>query len=149
MVDSLTRVERSRRMSLIRSSNTLPELAVRRALHRRGLRFRLGNKQLAGKPDLVFPKYHTVLFVHGCFWHRHLGCKIASTPKSNEIFWQTKFEMNIRRDARVQDALRTLGWNVFVVWECQISQKKIEATADELYKSITSRCMVKCVGSSS
>ena len=118
MVDSLTPKERSERMAKIRSSNTLPELALRRELHRLGLRFTLGNRQLPGKPDIVLPRHKAVVFVHGCFWHRHQGCRIATTPKSNAAFWQEKFDRNVARDRRVVAELVRTGWRVFVAWEC-------------------------------
>ena len=105
-------------MAKIRPSNTFPELALRRELHRLGLRFTLGNRQLPGKPDIVLPRHKAVVFVHGCFWHRHQGCKIATTPKSNTTFWREKFDRNVARDRRVVDELVHTGWRVFVAWEC-------------------------------
>lgn len=107
-------------MARIRSSNTSPELALRRELHRLGLRFTLSNKKLPGKPDLVFPRHRAIVFVHGCFWHRHPDCNIATTPKSNTMFWQEKFDRNVARDARVAGELEQLGWRVFVAWECGV-----------------------------
>lgn len=108
-------------MSRIRSRDTSPERIVRSAVHRMGFRFQLktGNRIL-GKPDIVLPKYRTVIFVHGCFWHRHKGCKYAYTPKSRVDFWQAKFKANMERDARVVEELRRKGWNILIVWECQI-----------------------------
>jgi DNA mismatch endonuclease (patch repair protein) len=119
MVDSLSRKHRSWNMSRIRSRDTGPELLVRSALHRAGYRFRLHSKVLPGRPDIVLPKYHTVVFVHGCFWHRHKGCRFAYTPKSRVAFWNDKFRSNIERDRRNSKALRKLGWRVLIVWECQ------------------------------
>jgi DNA mismatch endonuclease (patch repair protein) len=119
MVDSLSRKHRSWNMSRIRSRDTGPELLVRSALHRAGYRFRLHSKVLPGRPDIVLPKYHTVVFVHGCFWHRHKGCRFAYTPKSRVAFWNEKFRSNIERDRRNSKALRKLGWRVLTVWECQ------------------------------
>ncbi len=129
MVDFLTPAERSERMSRIRSSNTSPELALRRAIHALGLRFRLHRKDLPGKPDIVLPRYNAVVFVHGCFWHRHDGCKVATTPKSNTQFWADKFDRNVARDAASQDLLQAAGWKVIVVWECELGsgQKASEA----------------------
>ena len=124
MTDFLSRAERSDRMSRIRGKDTQPELALRRVLHRLGLRYRLHGAGLPGKPDLVFPRYKTVVFVHGCFWHRHPGCKIATTPKSNTQFWKEKFEKNILRDARATIELQALGWRVLVVWECDLASDK-------------------------
>lgn len=123
MADFLSKIERSARMAAIKSKDTSPELTLRRILHRLGLRFRLHKSGLPGKPDLVFPRYKTVVFVHGCFWHRHDNCRVASTPKSNSGFWLEKFERNKARDARVQTQLRELGWRVLVVWECELSTK--------------------------
>lgn len=116
-------------MSRIRSRDTKPEVLLRRALHRLGLRFRL-HGDLPGRPDLVFPRHRAVVLVHGCFWHRHTGCKVASTPKSNTEFWQAKFDRNVRRDAEVAAQLGSLGWKVLVAWECELaSRAKIEALA--------------------
>ena len=119
MVDSLTRSKRSWNMSRIRGQDTGPELTVRSALHRAGYRFRLHRSDLPGRPDIVLPKYHTVIFVHGCFWHRHKACRFAYTPKSRVAFWSSKFRSNIERDQRNSTALRKLGWRVVTVWECQ------------------------------
>jgi len=118
MTDIVPQHVRSRMMSRIRSSDTRPERAVRKFIHAAGLRYRLHHGTLPGRPDLVLPKYKSVVFVHGCFWHRHEGCPYAYCPKSNDAFWSTKFENNVRRDARQVELLRGLGWNVFVIWEC-------------------------------
>lgn len=132
MTDFLSPAERSDRMSRIRGKDTQPELALRKVLHKLGLRYRL-HGALPGKPDLVFPRYRTVVFVHGCFWHRHAGCNIASTPKSNTSFWLEKFEKNIARDARVAAQLEKEGWRVLVVWECELaSMAKTQATGKRL-----------------
>src|SRR5580693_4845465 len=104
-------------MSRVRGKNTSPELRVRKAAHALGLRFRLHPKYLPGKPDIVFPKRKFVLFVHGCYWHRHPGCSKASAPCSG--FWRKKFKMNVARDVRVTKELKKLGWRVGVIWECQ------------------------------
>lgn len=139
MADFLTPEERSRRMARIRSKDTVPELALRRALHRLGLRFTLGNSRLPGKPDLVLPRHRAVVFVHGCFWHRHHGCNIATTPKSNTPFWQSKFDRNVARDTRVANELAESGWRVFVAWECELQSKvRAERTAETLARAI--RC---------
>jgi len=118
--------ERSAQMALIRASNTKPELIVRRVLHRAGLRFRLHDKQLPGKPDIVLPSRKTVVFVHGCFWHRHKAsaCKLARLPKSRLDFWLPKLEGNAARDKRKQSALRASGWRVIVFWECQLGDRR-------------------------
>lgn len=110
-------------MSRIRCTNTRPELAVRSILHRLGFRFKgLSSRVLPGRPDVVLPMHKTVVFVHGCFWHRHANCKMAYHPKSNRAFWNAKFLANIRRDREVRRQLRGLGWRVLVVWECQLSR---------------------------
>jgi DNA mismatch endonuclease (patch repair protein) len=133
MADFLSPAERSRRMSRIASKNTVPEIALRKALHRRGFRFRINDKKLPGKPDIVLPKYHAVIFVHGCFWHRHGGCKVATTPKSNTAFWIEKFDRNVKRDAAAAEQLLSSGWNVIVAWECELdSNRKAEAAADRI-----------------
>lgn len=133
MPDFLTPAQRSDRMSRIRSRDTKPELALRRAMHARGFRYRLNDPRLPGKPDLVLPRYKAVVFVHGCFWHRHHECKVASTPKSNAEFWEAKFHRNVERDAKNNSALKAAGWRVFVVWECDLSTaRKVEDTAGAL-----------------
>lgn len=106
-------------MSRIRSRDTKPEIVVRRVAHRLGYRFRLHRRDLPGTPDLVFPVRRKVVFVHGCFWHRHAGCRFAYEPKSNVSKWQAKFRDNVARDTRVRTALSELGWEVLTVWECE------------------------------
>ena len=120
MVDRLSKEHRSWNMSRIRSGDTQPELAVRSMLHRLGYRFRLNRKDLPGSPDIVLSRYRAVVFVHGCFWHRHTSCRFAYTPKSRADFWLAKFEGNVARDLKVRKELILLGWNVLVVWECEI-----------------------------
>lgn len=120
MVDTLTPAQRSERMSRIRSGNTKPEIALRKALHRLGFRFSLHGTRLPGKPDIVLTKYKTAIFVHGCFWHRHPGCKVATTPKSNTEFWTGKFSRNVARDLRVTKQLEDEGWQVIIAWECEV-----------------------------
>ncbi len=107
-------------MSRIRGRDTKPELLVRSLLHRIGYRFRLHRRDLPGTPDIVLPKYQTAIFVHGCFWHRHPGCRYAYTPKSRVKFWKTKFAANVDRDAKTRRALEQAGWHVLVVWECEL-----------------------------
>ena len=114
--------QRSRNMSAIKSKNTKPEIAVRKLLHSMGYRFRLHRKDLPGSPDIVLPKYKTVIFVHGCFWHRHENCKYASTPKTRSEFWESKFEGNIKRDKINQTNLIKLGWKIIIVWECDLKK---------------------------
>ncbi len=120
-MDNVSKEKRSWNMSRIRAKNTRPEIFVRSLLHRTGYRFRLHVKSLPGKPDIVLPKYKTVIFVHGCFWHRHPNCKYAYTPKSRIDFWQRKFKQNVERHVSVTNELKKLGWRVIVVWECEIS----------------------------
>lgn len=119
MTDIVNAAKRSEIMSRIKGRNTTPELVVRRIAHRLGFRFRLHRRDLPGSPDMVFPRYRTVVFVHGCFWHRHDSCRYAYHPKSRVQFWAKKFEENVARDARNQIALHDLGWRVLVVWECE------------------------------
>ena len=115
--------QRSRNMSAIKSKNTKPEIKVRKILYSMGYRFRLHRKDLPGSPDIVLPKYKTVIFVHGCFWHRHENCKYASTPKTRQEFWEAKFQENINRDKLNQENLSSKGWKIIVVWECEINDK--------------------------
>lgn len=125
---------RSAQMALIKASDTKPELRVRRALHAAGLRYRLHEKQLPGKPDIVFPSRRTVVFVHGCFWHQHPSedCKLARMPKSRLDFWAPKLAGNRSRDERVEATLREQGWRVIVVWECQTKPADLTNLAIEL-----------------
>ena len=130
MTDIVDSRRRSELMAGIRVRDTAPELAVRRIAHRMGLRFRLHRKDLPGRPDLVFPKHRLAVFVHGCFWHQHDGCQYAHIPKSRTEFWTEKFAQNVARDRRNEDALRTLGWRVLVIWECETGGE--EAVARQL-----------------
>ena len=118
-MDSLTPERRSWNMSRIKSGDTKPERLVRSLLHRMGYRFRLHRKDLPGRPDIVLPRYRRVVLVHGCYWHRHPGCRLAYMPKSNLDFWQAKFNENVRRDERQNRQLSELGWRVVTVWECE------------------------------
>ena len=118
-MDHLTRERRSWNMSRIKSKNTTPEKRVRSALHRLGYRFRLHVKTLPGNPDIVLPKHKTVIFVHGCFWHRHSACPKAAMPSTNQEYWTRKFQQTVERDKREQGELGRLGWNVIIVWECE------------------------------
>ncbi len=120
MTDVFTKSKRSEVMSRIKGRNTKPELAVRSLLHNMGYRFRLHRADLPGKPDIVLARYKTVIFVHGCFWHRHKDCRFAYTPKSRTEFWLNKLESNVIRDVRVKSDLELLGWRVITVWECEL-----------------------------
>ena len=120
MTDVFSTSKRSEVMSRIRGKDTTPELQVRSIVHRLGYRFRLHAKDLPGSPDLVLPRLGTVIFVHGCFWHRHQGCRYATTPSTRRAFWQAKFDANVARDKRTAASLRHLGWSVITVWECQL-----------------------------
>ena len=119
MTDNISKEHRSWIMSRVPSRNTTPERIVRSVLHRMGYRFRLHVKGLPGKPDIVLRKHNLVIFVHGCFWHKHQGCKISHIPKSNTGFWLDKFEKNVHRDREKQRELIELGWRVEKIWECQ------------------------------
>ena len=124
MIDIVSKKTRSRMMSNIRSKDTKPEMIVRRYLHQNGFRYRLHMKDLPGKPDIVLPKYNVVIFVHGCFWHRHQNCKYATTPRTNRKFWNNKFSINIQRDQRNMDLLKDSGWNIIIFWECAIRNNR-------------------------
>ena len=133
MVDIVDAETRSRMMAGIKGKNTRPELALRRALHARGFRYRLHSKKAQGRPDLVLPKYRAVVFVHGCFWHRHLGCRYATNPKSRAEFWEVKFAANVARDSAVRAALLEAGWRVATIWECALRKpEQIAVAADQL-----------------
>ena len=123
MVDVVDAATRSRMMAGIRGSNTKPEITLRRALHAQGLRFRLHGGHLPGRPDIVLPKWRAVILVHGCFWHRHTGCRYATTPATRPEFWNEKFGKNIERDARNVRDLAEAGWRVAIVWECEIRSR--------------------------
>jgi|WetSurMetagenome_2_1015567.scaffolds.fasta_scaffold243163_2 DNA mismatch endonuclease, patch repair protein len=129
MADLLTPARRSWNMSRIRSGNTKPEMMVRSLLHSLGYRYRLRRKDLPGKPDLVLPAHRIVVFVHGCFWHRHPGCKNATTPKTNAAFWEKKLSENVDRDGRKQADLERLGWRVITVWECETETSSAELSS--------------------
>ncbi|KND17489.1 DNA mismatch repair protein Vsr [Pannonibacter phragmitetus] len=131
MTDIVDQQTRSRMMSGIRGKNTKPELALRRALHARGFRFRLHSKKVHGRPDLVLPKYRAVVFVHGCFWHRHKGCRYATTPATRSEFWQAKFAANVARDSSVRGALLDEGWRVATIWECALRKPELVSVATD------------------
>lgn len=129
-MDRLSKEHRSWNMSRIRSRNTKPEVAVRSLLHRMGFRFRIHAKKLPGCPDILLTKYRSVIFVHGCFWHRHQGCRFAYQPRSRKAFWARKFKENVERDRKNCAALSQLGWHVIIVWECEL--RNIDALAERL-----------------
>jgi DNA mismatch endonuclease (patch repair protein) len=124
MVDHISKEKRSWNMSRIRSKNTKPEKIVRSLLHLLGYRFRIHRKDLPGKPDIVLPKHKTVIFVHGCFWHRHKGCRRCTTPSTNREFWLNKFNRNVRNDKKNKIKLEKRGWEVCIIWECQTKDVK-------------------------
>lgn len=119
-------------MSRVRSKNTKPEVFARSVLHRMGYRFRVHRKDLPGNPDIVLPKHRAVIFVHGCFWHRHPDCSKATVPKTNADWWRNKLENNVERDARNYRQLRELGWRVFTLWECETKEGP-EVCAERMY----------------
>lgn len=122
MADRISSDERSWMMSRVRGKDTTPERIVRSLLHKMGYRFRLHRNDLPGKPDIILPKYESVTFVNGCFWHQHEGCKRASRPNTNTAFWNAKFEATVNRDKKNIRELKNLGWRVLVVWECQLRE---------------------------
>ena len=136
-MDSITPEHRSWNMFRIRSGNTKPERLVRSLLHRMGYRFRLHRQGLPGRPDIILPGRRAVVLVHGCYWHRHTGCRLAYTPKSNLAFWQAKFQENVNRDQRQINQLRELGWEIITVWECETKQP--ETLAERLRNEMPSR----------
>lgn len=138
-MDRLTPERRSWNMSRIRASDTGPERSVRSLLHRLGFRFSLRRRQLPGRPDIVLPKWAAVVFVHGCFWHRHQGCRNAVVPKTRPEFWVDKLEGNVARDHRATAALRQMGWRVLVVWECEL--KDLAKLERKLRLELTKRAM--------
>lgn len=138
-MDTVTKAQRSKNMSHIKNKNTALEIAVRKRLFADGFRYRINYSKLPGHPDIVLPKYHTVIFVNGCFWHRH-NCKRATTPKTNTDYWTQKFERNVQNDEKNYRLLSNLGWHVIVVWECEIKadlNKLIRSVEDELQAYLT------------
>jgi DNA mismatch endonuclease (patch repair protein) len=136
MTDVVDRATRSRMMSGIRGRDTKPELVVRKYLHAHGLRYRIAPKNLPGKPDIVLPKYRAVVFVHGCFWHRHAGCRYTATPATNPDFWQRKFYANVARDRRAYEQLTDLGWRVLIIWECELTTERLQVLAADIRSNI-------------
>ena len=134
MVDRVSSEKRSEIMRSVGTEDTGPEMIVRSAAHRLGFRFRLHDRKLPGKPDLVLPRWRTVIFVHGCFWHRHQNCKKATTPRSNVDFWEKKFSANVVRDARNCEELQRQGWRVVIIWQCEAAS--LDAAIEILKKRL-------------
>lgn len=132
MADTVDESTRSRIMASVKAKNTRPELALRKALHALGFRFRLHRKGLPGTPDLVFSKYRAVVFVHGCYWHRHEGCRYASVPATRVDFWNEKFRANVERDRKTLEALAEAGWRTAIVWECALKNGGAESAGKHL-----------------
>ncbi|HQC82107.1 MAG TPA: very short patch repair endonuclease [Bacillota bacterium] len=133
MTEKLTKEQRSWNMSRVRSVDTNPEKIVRSWLHLNGWRFRLHDKTLPGSPDIVMKKYGTVIFIHGCFWHSHQGCRRATIPKTNREFWEKKLKGNLERDKKAREQLSQMGWKVIVIWECEVKNGKFK---DIIIKSL-------------
>lgn len=136
MSDVLSRDQRHRNMAAILSASTRPELTLRYALWHQGFRYRTNDKRLPGRPDIVLPKYRTVIFVHGCFWHGHKDCKYYTVPKTNTEFWRAKIARNQERDQEVWRKLEAKGWSVIIVWECELKKAKLEETIDRVVGAI-------------
>lgn len=136
MADKITSEKRSWNMRQIKSKDTKIEILVRQWIFARGFRFRKNDKRYPGKPDIVLPKYKTVIFINGCFWHRHEGCKYATTPKSRTEFWLDKFNRNISNDIKNRKELEAHGWHVITVWECELKKNVFEETMSRIEKQI-------------
>ena len=136
MSDNHTQDQRYRNMAAIHAVSTIPEQRLRHALWRHGFRYRLNDKRFPGKPDIVLPKYRTAIFVHGCFWHGHNGCKYYTVPKTNTEFWVAKVERNKERDQEVWRKLEAKGWYVIIVWECQLKKGRIDETVERVAAEI-------------
>ena len=137
MTDVHSKETRSYNMSRIKGKNTKPEMLVRRFLHANGFRYKLHDKSLPGKPDIVLPKYKTVIFVHGCFWHGHKDCKYFVVPKTKTEWWLNKINGNIANDSKVVKALKKDGWKIITIWECDLKTAKIERTLKSLLRKIS------------
>jgi DNA mismatch endonuclease (patch repair protein) len=138
-MDVFSKSKRSDIMSKVSGKDTKPEMLVRRYLFSKGFRYRKNVKDLSGKPDIVLPKYRTIIFIHGCFWHGHEYCEAAKLPTSNVDYWTMKISSNVTRDIQHQEKLKTLGWNVIVIWECELKiknrEKRLTLLIDEVLKS--------------
>ena len=137
-MDIWSKEKRSEVMSRIRSKNTKPERLLRKTLFHLGYRYRIHKKDLPGKPDIVLPKFNTIIFVHGCFWHYHADCKEGRIPDTNSIFWKNKLLKNVERDQRHIEDCKKLGWKVMTVWECEI-EKKLNDTIKNIEKTLMSK----------
>lgn len=135
MADRISSERRSWNMSRIRGKDTQPEKRLRSILHRAGYRFRLHSPNLPGRPDIVLPKHHAVIFVHGCYWHRHPDCPKATMPSTRPEFWKAKFEATVERDRRKAEELESMGWRVITVWECEL-EKEPEAVIDRVHRQL-------------
>lgn len=138
MTDVHSKETRSYNMSRIRSKNTKPEIIVRKYLFSNGFRYKLHDKKLPGKPDIVLPKYKTVIFIHGCFWHGHTGCRYFVVPKTRTEWWLNKINNNISNDSRAEAALTEAGWKIITVWECQLKKTVVDQTLSLIREEITS-----------
>ena len=136
MADVLTPEQRSFNMSRIRGKDTGIEVAVRKYLFSKGYRYRKNDARYPGKPDIVLPKYKTVIFIHGCFWHRHEGCRYATTPKTREEFWKSKFRKNVSNVRKHQEELESAGWKVLTIWECELKKDRFGDTMQHLLENI-------------
>lgn len=137
MSDKMTKQQRSRCMSHIRSKDTTPEIVLRKELFRLGFRFRKNVRSLPGTPDIVLPKYRTCIFINGCFWHGHRGCRYYTIPKTNAGFWKDKIRRNVERDAADVQNLEVLSWNVITVWECELKPKRLAATVEHVVSELS------------
>lgn len=137
MMDNVDKKTRSKIMASVGQRDTGPEMLLRKELHRHGFRYRLHDKNLPGSPDLVLKQYHAVIFVHGCFWHRH-GCKLSTSPSIRKQFWQNKFKQNIKRDKRNNEKLLRLGWRVLIIWQCAIKEPSIDSISKMVAKWLNS-----------
>jgi DNA mismatch endonuclease, patch repair protein len=140
MADIFSKAKRSEIMSKISGKETKPEIKVRKYLFAKGFRYRKNDKNLAGKPDIVLPKYKTIIFIHGCFWHSHENCSKSALPTTNREFWEKKIQGNVERDKTDQENLLNLGWNVIVIWQCQIkNQNLFDKTMEKIVSQIVSK----------
>ena len=144
MADVHTRAQRSFNMSRIKGKNTKPEMLVRKFLHANGFRYRLHDKKLPGKPDIVLKKYKTVIFVNGCYWHGHTNCKYFTIPKTRAKWWRDKINVNKRNDEKTINLLRKDRWQVLIIWTCKLKQKKLEKTLNSLKKKFSQNWTIQC-----